>query len=163
MIISKLMKNPILAIGILMMTLFIMELGRRGYLGMKDRKPTSCRAVEVMLIKRIPQNWHIDCNDNNLEITIDSNYLLSEKEKPPTLRPKIYRELANHLVFIAKNSPSDSLSRVFMITLKMNTSLMNLAALTEGQYLVKLSSITRPEFVAQHLKSTVQTQEKLHQ
>lgn len=114
-----------------------------------------------MLNKRIPATWKTNCNENNLEITINSNTLVKDKNNAKIFRPLMYRELANNLIYISKNTPDDSLSRVFMVTVKMLSDKMNLASVTEGKYLVRLRNLKSPKLIAEHLKSTVQTQEKL--
>ena len=156
------MKNPMFMIGMIFAVILYMDLNRRGILGSRvDKlKATSCNAVLVKLNKKIPNSWTTHCNDNNLEVFINTQYLVDSKDTKKTLRPKMYRELANHLAFIAKNSPYETLERVLMVTVKLDNKTMVLAALTEGQYIVKLSTLRSNKFIIEHLKSTVQTQEK---
>ncbi len=154
------MKNPILMIGILFMAIFLMNLNGVKFFSRGEKlQATSCTATLVMLNKRIPQTWHTKCNKNNLEISIDANYLTQKSKDIKKIRPLFYRELANNLIFVAKNSPSDSLSRVFMLTMKLDSTIMQLSALTEGKFITRLATLKSPKFIAEHLKATVQTQE----
>ena len=157
------MKNPILMIGILFMVLFLYSIKDKGIFSDHNQKlkATSCSATLVMLNKRVPQTWHPKCNKNNLVIIIDSKHLAAKQANIKQLRPLFYRELANNLIFISKNSPSDSLERVFMISLKMISDSFTLAAVTEGRYISRLATLKSPRFIAEHLKSTVQTQETI--
>jgi hypothetical protein len=162
MAIKFMMKNPLLMIGILFMAIFLMNLSGNNIFSRQSKiKATSCNATLVMLNKRIPATWKTVCNDNNLEITINSSSLVEKLSDINKIRPLFYRELANNLIFISKNSPIDSLERVFMVTLKMDSSKFKLSSVTEGKYLIRLRTLKSPKFIAEHLKSTVQTQELL--
>lgn len=157
---KTLTKYPILAIGILMMAIFIMDLNRRGLLKRDNLIPTSCTAVRVKLDRRIPSNWKTQCNKNNLEINI--NYpedKISKVNSLEKLRPLLYRELANYLSLIAKNSPSDNLERTDIIVVKLKHSKLSINAVTEGKYIVKLLTIKDKKMLAEHLKVTVQVKE----
>ncbi|GAB4009973.1 MAG: hypothetical protein Fur0010_01660 [Bdellovibrio sp.] len=163
MILKTIMKNPVLMIGILFMAIFLMEANRRGHLGKREKMvPSSCRAVRIMLDKRIPANFKTECigsDFNHLKVEVD--YQLQEKEPTPMekLRPILYREVANYLIFIAKNSPSDNLERTREVQLTLNHKNISINAMSEGQYLAKLSTLTDKQLIAQHMKTTVLVQE----
>lgn len=161
MAIKYMMKNPILMVGILFMAIFLLSLKNKGFFSDRNDKlkATSCSAALIMLNKRIPQTWHTKCTDNNLVVIIDTNHLASKQPNLKRLRPIFYRELANNLIFISKNSANDSLERVFMVSMKMFSDKLTLNAVTEGRYLARLGSLKSPKFIAEHLRSTVQTQE----
>lgn len=153
------MKKPILLIGILFFTIFLLDLSRRGILPFRKGgiKATSCTSAVVMLNKRVPANWSTECNDNNLTVRILSSVKVND---PKDLSLALYRELANHLIFISKNSLNESLERTFIIRVQLIHKEKELNAITEGQYLAKMATLNRPNFIAQHLKSTVQVQER---
>lgn len=111
-----------------------------------------------MLDKRIPETWKTFCEGNNLALEIQSEM---DKSETPVAKQRdfLYRELANNLIFIAKNSPEDSLKNVMIIRLKLISQKIDINAVTEGKYLVKFRHLTRTNFIAAHLKSTVQVQE----
>lgn len=155
------MKNPVLMVGILFMAIFLFSLKDKGFFSDHNDKikATSCSAALIMLNKRVPETWHTKCTDNNLVVIIDSRYLASKQSDIKRLRPIFYRELANNLIFISKNSANDSLERVFMISMKMFSDKLTLNAVTEGRYLARLGSLKSSKFIAEHLRSTVQTQE----
>ncbi len=109
----------------------------------------------IKLQKSTPGNWSIDCEGNNLAITIDSTINTTSK----ALRASLYRNLANHMVAIAKNSPQETLERVFIVRLRINHPQLRIDAVTEGKDISKLATLSTPQFVADHLKSTVQVKE----
>jgi hypothetical protein len=162
------MNNPIFMIGVILMGLFITSQVREGGLGYKESlMPTSCKAVLVMLDRRIPETWTTRCRGNNLNITIkksmDPAYEegMDEEQKLQMLRQLLYRELANDLITIAKNSPTDNLERTDYISLRLVHSKLEIGALTEGRFVVKFSTITNTNLILEHLKETVSVQETL--
>jgi hypothetical protein len=160
--VSKLLtKYPIFMLGILMLTIFLFQLRDKGFLEARKDKmmPTSCRAVRVKLEKRIPSNWETLCEGNNLAVSI--NFLM-EKAKlkdPKMLRPMMYRELANDLIMIAKNSPVDSLERTDIVRVKISHTDLEINAVTEGRFIIKLATIKSADLIKEHLKATVQVKE----
>lgn len=160
MIAKILMKNPVLMIGIIFMGLFLNQLRLKGYFTRDGLIPTSCKSSLVMLNKRIKKNWSTRCNHNEMLITIDMD---SEKLRAikdiKKYKAFIYRELANHLIFVAKNSPEDSMSRVDKIFIFENSKRFNIQALTEGKYLVKFITLKDSSYIMKHLQNTVKVKE----
>lgn len=162
---KKLIENPILAVGILMMFIFLATYGPK--LGLWEARsdklrPTSCKAVIVKLKKRVPANWKVFCEGDtkeNLAIEIQSSHL--DIKDISKLRAVLYRQLANDLISTAKTSPQDNLEKTPYVRFLVIHPLMKLNALTQGQYLVKLSTLTDSKLIAEHLKVTVNIQETL--
>jgi hypothetical protein len=159
------MKNPVLAIGILFMVIFLFQLGDK-YNWMESRKeklmPSSCKAVRVKLDRRIPASWATKCEGgdyNNLFVEFNVTETKNEKSSPKNLKALIYRTLANNMILTAKNSPTDNLERTNMVRFRLNHPKVQIDALTEGRFLVKLKTLTSPELIAEHLKVTVQVKE----
>ena len=152
-------KNPVFSIGILMLVLVLFDLSRRGILPRFSEQviSKSCISANVMLKKRIPGTWFSECEDNNMVVTIHTQQKVVKKTD---LSKVLYRELANHLQFIAKNTLNESLERTLTVRVHLIHPEMKINALTEGKYLAKLATIERPEFIAQHLKATVMVQEE---
>lgn len=159
MALKTLIKNPILGVGILLMSIFLMGLYKDGKIFKRENLiPTSCKALTVKLDRRIPANWSTGCEGNNLWVHI--NYPADKKEyKPENLRKLLYRELANYLILVAKNSPSDNLERTDYVRLRIIHPLLTINALTEGKYLIKMATLKDQKLIAEHLKVTVQVQE----
>jgi hypothetical protein len=147
--------------GILMMAIFLFQLRDKGFFQARRDKmiPTSCKAVRVKLDKRIPSNWNSKCEGNNLSVSI--NYLL-EKSKvidANQIRAILYRELANDLILIAKNSPIDSLERTHIVRVQIKHNDFYINAITEGKFLIKLSTIKSLDLIKEHIRATVQVKE----
>jgi DNA-directed RNA polymerase alpha subunit len=113
----------------------------------------------VMLKKRLPANWDGKCNDNNLEVSVKTNILSSNYKDMKRYRAVMYRELANDLMFVSKNSPEDGLSRVYVVVMKINSDKLNINAVTEGKYISKMATLKSQEIISEHLKATVNVKE----
>lgn len=119
---------------------------------------TSCRGVLIGLEKRIPQNWKVHCEGNNLAVEIKE---LAIPDKASNIRELMYRQLANHMSHVARISAADILERVLFVRFHIVHPQMTLDAVTEGQYIVKLATLENPEHIMTHLKTTVQVKETL--
>lgn len=152
-------KNPIFSLGILMMIIVFFDLARRGVIPSFYQQliPSSCKSALVMLDKRLPKNWKTKCDRNNMSIIVHSQIKAAEKQDLPQI---LYRDLANKLQFVARNTPRENLERTLSVRLDINHPAMTIYAWTEGQNLAKLSTMTDPSLIAQHLKTTVKVQEK---
>ncbi len=140
------------------MIIFLFQLHKKGYFNRANSlKASSCRSAVVMLNKRIPKNWSTRCDDNNMVIDIDLE--LPSKLNSLQIRQASYRELANNLVFIAKNCLNESLERLYFVRVHMENEKITIDALTEGKYLSKLATLKKTEFIKEHLLNTVQVKE----
>ena len=155
---KSLTKYPAFTIGMLMVVILLFDLSRRGMLPTLPRQiiPSSCQSASVMLKKRIPETWRVQCENNNMTVTIHSQL---EAKKYPHLSKVLYRELANNLQFIAQNGLNESLERTLIIRVHVIHPKMQINAITEGKHLAKLAGLDRPEFIAEHLKATVRVKE----
>jgi hypothetical protein len=156
---NSLLKNPILAIGILLFAIFIMQLGSQGKLkSLRNEKliPTSCKAAIVKIQRTTPGNWNVFCESNNMAVEIEENMIPPDAQNIKSL---MYRQLANHMSYLARASEPDILEKVHLIRLKMVHSQMEINAVTEGKFIVKLVNLESPDHIMAHLKSTVQVQE----
>ncbi len=168
---NKLMRNPILMIGILMMIIFLFTLRDKGYFG-ERYQATSCKSAIVMLDKRAPKNWDLSCDKNVLYVKID--YEMQGNHKVfDSYRAELYKELANSLMFIATNSLNESLERTFYVVLKLNSKFLNIGARTEGKHLAAMRNLAitkddekrelvlknKKKIIAEHLHNNVEVQE----
>lgn len=157
MFLKLLFKSPMLSLGILM--LLTVALGANGFLPIFSNpklKPTSCRAALVKIEKAIPQNWKVSCDDNNLTVLIRE---LQVKEDAQELKAALYRQMANYLVELARISQADILEKVFFIRMEIDHPKMTINAVSEGQYVAKLATLSSPQFIMDHLKQTVQVKD----
>ena len=167
---KSLMKNPVLVIGVLMMFIFLYQTGKKLNWWEQRRKklmPSSCQAVLVKLERRIPANWHADCEGqtyNNLAVEIKYPQESDAPKEPlQKVRALLYREMANDLISVAKNSPDENLERTNIVRMKLMHPQMEINAITEGRFITKLKTLTDKSLIAQHLKVTVQVRESLVQ
>lgn len=158
---NSLMKNPVLAIGIILMGLFIYQVANQEKWGLfKNQKlmSTSCRAVLIKIEKKIPENWNAFCEGNNLAVEINELAVAPEAKK---LKSIMYRQLANHMSYVARISYTDILEKVDFVRFKLMHPKMEINAVTEGKYIVKLATLELPEHIMTHLQSTVQVKETI--
>lgn len=156
---NSLMKKPILVMGIVMFLLFMYQVAKKESWGIfhNDKlSSTPCRGVLVRLEKKIPQNWKIFCEGNNLAVEIKE---IAIDEKASNLKGLMYRQLANHMAFVARYSTTDILEKVLFVRFHVVHPQLTLDAVTEGQYIVKLATLESAEHIMTHLKSTVQVKE----
>lgn len=156
---NSLMKKPILMIGIIMFSLFLYQVASKEKWGIFSNDkliPTSCKGVLVGLEKRIPANWNIFCEGNNLAVEIKE---VAIPEKANNLKSLMYRQLANHMAFVARMSAVDILEKVLFVRFHIVHPKMTIDAVTEGQYIVKLATLENAEHIMTHLKTTVQVKE----
>ena len=158
---NSLLKNPVLTLGIIMMGLFLSQVARKEKWGVfkNDRLETSsCRGVIIKIEKKIPGNWMAYCEGNNLAVEVKE---ITIPEKATNLKPLMYRQLANHMSYVAKIALPDLLERVDLVRFKIHHPKMELNAVTPGKYLTKLATLESPEHIMTHLQSTVQVNEVL--
>jgi hypothetical protein len=117
---------------------------------------TSCKAVLVRLEKKVPENWKVFCEGNNLAVEIKE---IAIPPQATNLKSLMYRQLANHMAFVARTSLPDLLEKVFFVRFKVIHPKMTINAVTEGKYIVKLSTLESSEHIMTHLQSTVQVKE----
>lgn len=162
MIAQKLMKKPILMIGILFMIIFLFQLHKKGYFDRSDKLiATSCKSALVMLDKRKPKNWETECQKNDLSVTIKFDLQKKKIKDLKIIRRVLYRELANGLIFISRNTLNENLERMYMVKVLVTSQKMEVGALTEGRFLAKLTTMKNQKLIAEHLKATVQTKEMI--
>lgn len=117
---------------------------------------TSCRGLLVKLEKKVPENWKVFCEGNNLAVEVKE---VTVPDKAPNIKHLLYRQLANHMSFVARSTHTDLLAKVFFVRFKLEHPQMTINAVTEGKFLVKLATLESPEHVMAHLQSTVQVKE----
>jgi hypothetical protein len=156
---NSLLKKPILVLGILMFVLFILQVNRKEKWGIFHNEKllsSSCKAVVIPIERKIPANWKLLCEGNNLAVEIQE---VAIPAKAGNLKMLMYRQLANHMAHIARMAPLDILEKVYFIRFKLTHPEMEINAVTEGKFIVKLATLENTEHIMAHLKSTVQVKE----
>ena len=156
---NSLMKNPVLSLGIILFVMFLYQVASHQKWGVfynQKLLSTSCKAVVIQVEKRVPANWKTFCEGNNLAVEIQE---IAIPEKASHLEALMYRQLANHMSYIARVSHVDMLEKVDFIRFRLTHPKMEINAVTEGKYIVKLATLETPEHIMTHLKSTVQVKQ----
>lgn len=159
------LKNPILIIGLILMFIFLNDLKKRGMLPdifqsrTEKLKPVSCKSSLVMLEKRMDTNWKVACDDNNLVVIINSPLKRAEFPKEENFNAAVYRELANHIIFVSRNSLNESLERTFTVRMHLQADDLKLNALTKGEDIAQFANMKNPKFIREHFQKTVFVEE----
>ncbi|MFG1483244.1 hypothetical protein ACRXCV_14145 [Halobacteriovorax sp. GFR7] len=162
MVLKSLLRNPVLGFGILIFIIFIFQLRENGAFQKRaDRMlATSCRSVKVRLDKYMHPSWKIECNKNNLEVTIPvDEKIVPEGTDKEILRREMYKALANSYISISRYAMEESLERTMMVVVKLVHPKMILSSLSEGKYVVKLKTLKNKNNLARHIHQTIQVQE----
>lgn len=156
---NSLMKKPVFVMGLAMFLLFLYQVSKKQSWGLFHNEKlisNACKGAMVPLVKRIPNNWQAMCEGNNLAVEIRE---VAIPDQAPNLKNLMYRQLANHMSYVARSSPPDILEKVFFVRFKLIHPKMNIDAVTEGKYIVKLATLDTSEHIMTHLKSSVQVKE----
>ncbi|MFZ9001061.1 MAG: hypothetical protein ACO20H_07135 [Bacteriovoracaceae bacterium] len=162
MLSKKLFNKPFIAIGILFAYIFIHQLYTKGYFSKRAQllKATSCVALNVKLTRNLPKGWLSKCDNNNLTVSAKSKLFNQNLKDPKKYKEFVFGELANNLVLVARQSPSDNLERTFLIKFVLDAPQGVISAITEGKDLVKLQTLTDKDLILKHFERTIQVIEK---
>lgn len=156
MMLKSLTKNPVLMIGILMMSIFLMQLYRSDKLGLGDkRKATSCVAVQVRLEKRVPGHWKLECDGNNLLVWISTTYPFKDDASRNQIEAVIMKEIANVYITVAKKTIGESLEKTESVSVRISDPKMTVGAWSEGRMVSKLRTLTDNKLIFQHIANTI--------
>lgn len=151
------MKNPILMMGILMFSVFLMTVSKKqSFMTREKLYPSSCKAVLVRLEKRLPATWKASCKDNDMMLEMSSNL---SNDNLDLLRQGLYLEIANNIVLTSRNCPLDTLTQVKTVKLSLDHKSFKIEALTKGSDIVKFATMNEKQFILEHLKATVKVSE----
>jgi hypothetical protein len=156
---NSLLKKPILTMGIIMFSLFLFQVAKKEKWGIFHNDKlvsTACRGVLIRLEKKVPENWKVFCEGNNLAVEINE---IAIAEKASNIKLLMYRQLANHMAYVARLATIDILEKVMFVRFRLTHPDLTINAVTEGKFIVKLATLENPEHIMTHLKSTVQVQE----
>ena len=153
-------KKPILSIGILFFIIFLFQLNKSGYFE-KRRKvfsAASCTAVVVKLKKVVDSSWSLECNGHfadrtdTLEVKVN---LLPQPNAKISTKAFAYREMANKLSFISKNSPTDNLERLSWVKISIILPEGQADGVVSGILLSKMRTLKTQEGLIGHLQNSV--------
>jgi hypothetical protein len=153
-------KFPFIVAFVISLFFFSKYLNRQGFIKKRRQilQSTPCIAGLLKLEKKIKKNWDIQCEKNDLIVVIH----LENSPKFADLnfkRAYFYREMANSLAFISKNSPAINLENTDYVNVTLKNGSFSVVAKTQGNSLAKLATLKGPESIKEHLKNTVKVKE----
>ena len=157
MIWKNALKYPVLAVGVILFTLYITNPKTKEYWDNHAKKfvPNSCEAVKERILKKEAKRWKLECPGTvRLIVKVD----LTKRAKKVNIITQ-YRELANTLVNIGKLANPETLSYLKVVEVYLRSDITEIKAVTNGQALVELAQKKSQDAIAKHLKMTVKTQE----
>jgi len=156
MLLKKLMDKPILAIGIIMFTLFVFNKQTKVWWDIYSSRfrPNTCNVIKDRLKEKMDADF--ECQESHtLLIHKDfSSSLLGRKRQLA-----IYRTLANDLVSMAKISNEENLPHLPRVSFKLKDTDRTIHAVTSGEHLVKFKTLQTKKGITDHLKETVKVKE----
>ena len=173
---KKLMKYPVLIMGMIMFGVFLTQDTTAVWWNkVKGRYiPSTCKVLSERIMEKAPPEWEFEC--------LSTDFLLvrvffdKEPKKKNMLRLTMYRQLANIYKEIATlaNIPIEyveddkkkvyneieTLERLEHIKVVLRHPKLMIVSQSDGQAVAKFLTLKRPEQIAEHLKLTVKVGEK---
>lgn len=143
MLVHKIFKNPMLAIGFLFMSIFVMN-----FLD-KHHSQWPCSYIKIQLEKKVSSQVSIICKKKNLEYIVDR---FSVEANTKTM----YRTLVREMIFIGKSSSIEKIENVRLI---ISSSQLEVNLMVKGRSIAELSKIKNEKLFKKHLQRTVSVQE----
>ena len=159
MIWQKAFKYPVLIIGIILFTLYIMDPKTSKYWKKQSRRfiPSTCDALMDRSEKKGPENWSWECPGTQLLIIkVEYN---DAGEKFPEIRKNLYKQLANSLVKLAQITNPETMPNLLNLKMIIENPRLKILAKTDGAAVEALLRMNTPDLVAEHLKLTVKVKE----
>ena len=163
MIWQKLLKYPVLVIGVILFGLFLADDNTRKWLKSEGEKriPSTCRALKSRLESKVPPHWALNCQDK-LTLTVELDYI-QKKSLPLPIHGKLknvaYRTLANDLHHFAKLSNPETLVRLARLQMVLRHPKIKIEAISDGESLVKLGKLESKQAISDHLRVSVKIRE----
>lgn len=161
MIAQQIFKRPVFFLGFTLFLIFYMNYRNKMNMEVLSRNklnPSSCRSATVMLAKKAPEFWQIECQQNILQINIK---VPLEKQELTLSKVKsiLYPAVANAFVFVANNSLIDSLERTEKVFIQVSLDENKINAFSSGKDVAAFHYIKGQEGVRAHLKTAISVQE----
>lgn len=159
MIWQQALKYPMLVIGIVLFSLFLMDEHTTKWWNSFSSRfiPSTCNAVKERVALKAPKNWSMQCPGTELLIlTVNQN-----KQAPTTamLRKYLYRELANTYVNFAKFSNPETLAQLQNLKINIQHPQMIIESKSDGEAVVQFIKMKNQNSIIRHLGATVKVKE----
>lgn len=160
MIFRKALKYPVLIIGIIFFTLYLLDPKTSEYWSKHSRRfiPSTCDALVDRAEPKADEDWSFSCPGTQLLIL---KIPVSEikDEKFPATRVRAYKLLANSLVKLSQISNPETMEFLQNIKVILEHSRLKVLAKTDGNAVNKFIGMTDQDKIAEHLKLTVKIKE----
>lgn len=160
MIWKKALKYPVLIIGIVLFVLYLLDPKTSEYWSKHSRRfiPSTCDALVDRTEPKADDEWSFYCPGTQLLI-IKIPTTVSEDEKFPETRVRMYKQLANSLVKLAQISNPETMEHLQNIKVILEHPRLKILAKTDGNAINKFLGMSDQEKIAEHLKLTVKIKE----
>lgn len=158
MIWQHLLKYPMLIVGIILFSLFLMDEHTKIWWKKYNGRfiPNTCMAISDRVLPIAPKNWSIECPDKDLLIlTVKSSIQSAE----PKLRSDLYRELANTYVQFAQISNPETLEFLIKLRIILDHPKLTIESVSDGEAVVGFLKIKSQQRILEHLAATVKVKE----
>lgn len=159
MIWQQALKYPMLVIGIVLFSLFLMDEHTAKWWNQFSNRliPSTCQAVKDRVSAKAPKNWAMDCQGTELLIL---NVTEDKKlAKTPVLRKYLYRQLANTYVNLAQISNPETLEQLPNLKIIMHHPQMKIESRSDGESVVQFIKLKEQAAIIRHLGTTVKVKE----
>lgn len=158
MIWQQLLKYPMLIVGIILFSLFLLDehtqIWWKKYQGRYI--PNTCTALSTRMNPKVPKSWQIECPDKDLLIL---NVKSDVNATGLKLRVGMYKELANTYVSFAKIANPETLAHLIKLKINLDHPKLKIESVSDGEAVVGFLKIKSQERIAQHLGATVKVKE----
>jgi hypothetical protein len=155
------LKYPVLIIGIILFSLFLMDeqTSKWWFKFSKRYIPSSCNAVKERVELKAPSNWSLECPGTELLIlTVKEDKSVDGHQK---LRKYLYRQMANTYVNLARFSNPETLELLLNVQVIMDHPILQINSKTDGQAVVRFLKLKTQNQIIQHLGVSVKVKETL--
>lgn len=159
MIWQKVMKYPVLVMGIIMFLIFLNQETTKVWWAKVKRRyvPSTCDAVLSRVETKAPKEWKLECPGTQLlviQLEIDHPAKSSQQ-----LRVMMYKEVANNLTKLASYANIETLEYLKNIRLILKHKDLTIISQTDGQAVAQFKTLKQKQDILNHLSLTVKVRE----
>jgi hypothetical protein len=157
---KKLLKYPVLIIGIILFGIYVTDPKTADYWRKYNRRfiPSTCDAIESRISDKVDKTWSLDCPGTQLLI-IKLPYESKLAEKFPSIRRNMYKLLANSLVKLSQVSNPEAMQNLGHLKMVIEHPRLKILAKTDGEAINQFLKLKYQVDIADHLKLTVKIKE----
>ena len=160
MIWKNALKYPVLVIGVVLFTLFLMDPKTATWWAKQKRRyiPSTCDAIVDRSGKKMDSSWELECPGTKLLI-VTIPYTENPGDKFPLTRQKMYKTLANAFLKISQVTNPEAMEHLLVLKIIVKSDRLSVLGQTDGEAVVEFKNKKNHKEVADHLKLTVKIKE----